>query len=324
MNAVPRDEKSTRIVFDSTDPECTEAFLSAAYSTSVKISGDRENYWFRHVLVRSGSFYVNTMDHTGTTEIRAEPYPALAVVRMRRGIRTRIDLDQSFGPGDLALSGNPGDGYRTRYESTRYDTVIVSMPAAVEAASNRPDDDLGPLRVASLRPISPAAAQRWLQTVDFVTTSLRANPDAMSQPLLNGAITRLLAATLLATFANTWTTEPHRQDRVDATPTALSRAVSFIETNADLDISAVDIARAAHVTVRAVQFAFRRHLDTTPMTYMRRVRLERAHEQLLAASPEDGTTITQVAARWGYTDPSRFSACYRRAYGQPPSHTLRS
>jgi len=31
---------------------------------------------------------------------------------------------------------------------------------------------------------------------------------------------------------------------------------------------------AAHVTVRAVQLAFRRHLDTTPMAYLRRVRLE--------------------------------------------------
>jgi transcriptional regulator GlxA family with amidase domain len=115
----------------------------------------------------------------------------------------------------------------------------------------------------------------------------------------------------------------HHQDRVDATPTTLTRAIAFIDANPDLDIGVVDIARAAHVTVRAVQLAFRRHLDTTPMAYLRRVRLDRAHEQLRAASPDDGTTITQVAARWGYPDPSRFTARYRRAYGQPPSHTLR-
>jgi AraC-like DNA-binding protein len=328
MNSVPYNETKEpdahRDVFDSTDPEHTEAFLTAAYGTPVKIRGDREDYRFRHVLFGPGPFYLNAVDHTATTEIRTAPYPALAVIRMHRGIRTRLDLDQRFGPGDLALSGNPGMPYHSRYESTGYTVVVVPILAAAEAATNRPDDELGPPHFASLRPTSPAAARHWLHTVDYVTAILRANPHAMTQPLLNGATTRLLAATMLATFPNTWaTTEVHHQDRVDATPTTLTRAIAFIDANPDLDIGVVDIARAAHVTVRAVQLAFRRHLDTTPMAYLRRVRLDRAHEQLRAASPDDGTTITQVAARWGYPDPSRFTARYRRAYGQPPSHTLR-
>jgi len=98
--------------------------------------------------------------------------------------------------------------------------------------------------------------------------------------------------------------------------------MAFIETNADLDISIVDIARAAYVNVRAVQLAFRRYLDTTPMAYLRRVRLERAHGQLSAGVPNDGTTITEIAARWGFANASRFAALYRRAYGHPTSHTL--
>lgn len=314
-----------QVVFDSTDTGLTEAFLESAYGITVKLSGDRDNYRFRHVVYGPGPFLVNTIDHTATTEIRAEPFSTLAVIRMHGGVRTRLDLDQRFGPGDLALSGNPGEPYHTRYESTRYSTVVLPLWAAAEAARNRPDDDLGPLCFSSLRPTSPAAARHWLRTVDYVTASLRTDPRAMAQPLLNGATTRLLAATLLATFPNTWTaTEPHHQDRVDATPTTLSRAIAFIEANADLDIGAADIARAAHVTVRAVQLAFRRHRDTTPAAYLRRVRLERAHEQLLAAAPDDGTTVAQVAARWGYSDPSRFAARYRHAYGRPPSQTLRS
>jgi len=61
----------------------------------------------------------------------------------------------------------------------------------------------------------------------------------------------------------------------------------------------------------------------TPMAYLRRQRLGRAHKQLLAADPADGLTVRQVAARWGYANLSRFAADYRRAYGQPPSRTLR-
>ncbi|WP_228717474.1 helix-turn-helix transcriptional regulator [Allosaccharopolyspora coralli] len=102
----------------------------------------------------------------------------------------------------------------------------------------------------------------------------------------------------------------------------LRRAVAFIEANPDLDLTLTDIARAANVSPRALQLAFRRHLDTTPMHYLRRVRLDRAHHDLQNAVAGDGTTVTGVAARWGYARPSRFAADYRSAYGEHPHRTL--
>jgi anti-anti-sigma factor len=110
-------------------------------------------------------------------------------------------------------------------------------------------------------------------------------------------------------------------------PHALSgtvgRAVTFIEARAGDDIGVADIAAAAFVTVRAVQLAFRRYLGTTPLGYLRQVRLERAHAQLLSADPSDGTTVAAVAADWRFTNASRFTAYYRAAYGVPPAQTLR-
>jgi transcriptional regulator GlxA family with amidase domain len=103
----------------------------------------------------------------------------------------------------------------------------------------------------------------------------------------------------------------------------VQRAVGFIEANADIDITIADIARAAGVTARAVQLAFRRHLDITPAGYLRRVRLDQAHRELQAADPDHGS-VTAVAYRWGFSSPSRFASYYRRAYGVPPSHTLRN
>jgi transcriptional regulator GlxA family with amidase domain len=85
-----------------------------------------------------------------------------------------------------------------------------------------------------------------------------------------------------------------------------------------------DIAGAARVTARAVQLAFRHHLDTTPLRYLRDVRLSRAHDDLRAADPCQGQTVTDIAARWGFFSPGRFSAHYRAVYGVPPSRTLRS
>jgi len=97
------------------------------------------------------------------------------------------------------------------------------------------------------------------------------------------------------------------------------RAIAFIEQHPDADIGVADIAAAANVSIRAVQFAFRRHLDTTPMDYLRTVRLDRAHHDLLTTNPSLGDTI---AARWGFHHHSRSAARYRHAYGVTPRHTL--
>lgn len=79
-----------------------------------------------------------------------------------------------------------------------------------------------------------------------------------------------------------------------------------------------DVATAVHVTPRAVQYAFRRHVGTTPMRYLRRVRLARVHQDLVAA----GQTVTTV--RWGFVHPGRFAAYYRSRYGVAPRVTLYS
>lgn len=82
------------------------------------------------------------------------------------------------------------------------------------------------------------------------------------------------------------------------------------------------IARASFVTVRALQLSFRRHLDTTPLGYLRRVRLDRSHRDLLAADPARDT-VTEIAARWKFSTSGPFSAYYRALYGVPPGYTLR-
>jgi len=87
-------------------------------------------------------------------------------------------------------------------------------------------------------------------------------------------------------------------DRTDALPPLLRRAIAFIDDNAHTGIGLTDIAKAIHLTPRAVQYMFNRHLDTTPVTYLRRVRLDLEHRDLAAADPRSDT-VTAIAARWG-------------------------
>jgi len=103
----------------------------------------------------------------------------------------------------------------------------------------------------------------------------------------------------------------------------LRRALDFIHDNAEYEITIRDIAAAADVTPRAIQYAFRAHLDMAPLEYLRRVRLERAHRELKSGDPAHDT-VTSIAGRCGFNHPGRFSRAYKEVFGTEPSRTLRS
>ncbi|NBH05318.1 helix-turn-helix transcriptional regulator, partial [Amycolatopsis sp. SID8362] len=163
---------------------------------------------------------------------------------------------------------------------------------------------------------SAAAAGHWQRATAFVR-GLLDDDETASSPLLIGQATRMLAATALAVFPNAASPGDG-----PAAPDTLRRAEDFVHEHAHTDIGLGDIARACHVTPRALQYAFARHHDLTPLQYLRLVRLARAHDDLVAADPARGDTVTAIAIRWGFPHPGRFAAAHKRVYGCPPSHTL--
>jgi AraC-like DNA-binding protein/anti-anti-sigma regulatory factor len=181
------------------------------------------------------------------------------------------------------------------------------------------------------------SAERAIADSHRTAQSLASTEDHVAATLLRLAIRRPAASAQLKALSRTArdyaVTLRDRQHPDTGPPAAapgrrpyttagtVERAVAFIEERARDDIGVADIAAAAFVTVRAVQLAFRHHLHTTPLGYLRQVRLERAHDQLLAADP-DGTTVTAVAADWHFSNASRFSCYYRAAYGVPPAQTM--
>ena len=137
-------------------------------------------------------------------------------------------------------------------------------------------------------------------------------------------MTRLATATLLETFPNTTMTASYIPGPGQVAPPAVRRAAAFMDADAGSTVTVAEVAGAAGVSVRALQYAFRSHYGITPTGYLRRVRLERAHWQLQTADPAVGMTVAEAARRWGWANQAKFAAAYRAQYGVPPSHTLRS
>ncbi|MGQ4598380.1 AraC-like ligand-binding domain-containing protein [Nocardia sp. R6R-6] len=102
----------------------------------------------------------------------------------------------------------------------------------------------------------------------------------------------------------------------------IAQAVELIEAHAHEPLTVDDIAEAVGVGARALQDGFRRYYDTTPTAFLRDVRLRRVRTELMHADPTS-TTVTTIAIRWGFVHLGRFSAVYRRRFGETPSQTLR-
>lgn len=179
------------------------------------------------------------------------------------------------------------------------------------------------LRFTGTRPVSAVMARYWLNAVTHLHRDLLPNDQVMSNPLLRAEVVRSLTTALLHTFPSTFISPP-ATDRPPPPVGPVGRAVAFIDAHLDQELTMAQIAAASRLSLRGLQVAFRRELDTTPMAYLRAVRLEAAHRDLVAGDPRTGATVAAIAARWRFPHRGRFAAAYRHRYGQDPATTLRS
>ncbi|MCZ7434825.1 helix-turn-helix domain-containing protein [Micromonospora sp. WMMC241] len=312
------------IRFVSSEPDDAREFIGRMYDSHLRV-GDAVNggMWVGFDRLEFGDVNLSAVRIAADLDFRMEggDQVLIATVKAGRVAYARGRDSARYGPGDTYI----GSRAEVRWDARLHgpDLDVVGLPEALlhEVAGTAPDRPGGRWRPRSWEPL-PGCAGQWHATARYVRELLE-QPHTATEPLILGAAVRMLAATALTIFPGDVPAGPSAGDRRDAHPATLRRAIAFIEANPDVDLGVADIARAAAVTVRALRLAFRRHLDTTPLAYLHRVRLDKAREDLRRATDGDDGTVTSIANRWGFADPSRFAERYRDEYGEAPGRTLR-
>lgn len=227
-------------------------------------------------------------------------------------------------PSPLCVAG-PGDVISMDWDHRAVNGSLAMSRAVVDevTAVRLGDVPREPLRFR--RPHldrADPAVRSWLALVGAFRQFLL-SPLALRPGLGVRHFERLLVDTLLDVQAHSWNDEVPGLGTT-MLPSALRRATEYCADHAHEPVSVSDIAQAARVGVRTLREGFRTHLDTTPLAYLRRVRLDRVHQDLTALAAGRATgSVTEVACRWGFTHLGRFSAEYRRVYGRLPSDTAK-
>lgn len=141
-------------------------------------------------------------------------------------------------------------------------------------------------------------------------------------PVLANEIEHNILTTLLLTQRHNYTDEIFAPITLPA-PRVVRSVVELIDSAPEQTFTVAGLAMHAGISERSLQEAFRRQLGMSPMSYLRRRRVQLAHDELLRLDPASGVTVTDVALRHGFTHTGRFAAMYRRTFGESPSTTLR-
>jgi AraC-like DNA-binding protein len=203
----------------------------------------------------------------------------------------------------------------------RVHALVFDLEMLKQSAREITGVDQLPGSTWAVRPQSEAAARQWQRTYRYLAESLLTDDASGLGLLLESELRRHAVYATLAAFSPDFLDAADRTAQTRAAPAAVRRALAYIEAHAHEPLIIDDVARAARMSTRGLQYAFRRALDTTPTDWIRRARLAGAHHDL---SDPEGGSVADIARRWGFEHPSRFAAHYRAQYGVNPSRTARA
>ncbi|WOO27789.1 helix-turn-helix domain-containing protein [Vibrio parahaemolyticus] len=100
------------------------------------------------------------------------------------------------------------------------------------------------------------------------------------------------------------------------------RVIEFLDANAHQLPTIAELCQVANLSERSLQYGFREMLGVTPIQYLRVVRLNGAHRDLIHAD-HSSAKVVNIALKWGFLELGRFAKEYKHFYNQLPSHTLK-
>jgi AraC-like DNA-binding protein len=282
---------------------------------------------FRHQRHRLGPLALHTLELSGGGLTLASDERLCLVVPLAG----EATLWPQAGRRRPALTADAGQSVvlvppgRFRVRCDRLSVVLVTVPwqALADAAALL----AGPEARAALQD-QLGRCRQWRQGEGPARELLALLRQAL--PLLEAAdaaqggpaplAARALAPWFLQTLALLLLLEPEQDTGLDAAADRERRfdaLIAHIEANLHRGLSLPELSQRSGWSPRSLQYAFQRRFGCGPMQWVRRRRLEAAHQALRGADPSE--PVARIARRCGYVNLSSFSRDILRTYGRTPS-----
>ena len=324
---VPGADIPVRVALRTNDVEEARAFCRKMYypPLHVDLVGSGEHFAFSGDVVTLGPITVGEISYGADVYISAGDLetayhvlaPLTGTLRSRhRGMVVFADPTRAavYRPvGDIELHW-PG--------SCRLLSVKVERAALErEVDATLHHQVVSPLPLGASFDLIDGPGRTWTALVRLLHNELRGVDGLASQPRMAARWRDMVVSGLALTVEHPYGEEPAGLQG-PRRPRTVKRTLDAMHAEPWRQFTATDLAAIAGVGVRVLQESFRQHVGMSPLTYLRRLRLDGAHAELSRSDPWQ-VSVSEVAYRWGFTHLGRFAGAYRARYGVSPSQTLR-
>ncbi len=208
--------------------------------------------------------------------------------------------------------------------SPTLDIVGISIPQSKVASfgGSRFVQEPGAARTPNrLIRMNPDAAARLRTLVKSLFETIEADPARLSvagvREQIRDEVTEGLTKAGLDSVTQPLHTERHANQRA-----IVQRATDYVMAHTDEPIFVERLCEVIGVSRRSLQYAFEHVLGTSPVEYLRAVRLHGVR-RALKTTPRAAASIQDIAAGWGFWHLGHFTTHYRQLFGCRPSETPR-
>ncbi|MFT4240995.1 MAG: AraC family transcriptional regulator [Acidovorax sp.] len=279
-----------------------------------------DGFFSKHARLQLPGLELVASAMTPTRVSRSDSVPATMLIPLQGHCHVQVDgRTLHWGPGQGCLYLAEDCGPTVGYGETRNQLMLrldTDMLQAAARAVLGTCEEAAPLAIghAQVLPMQVGSAP-----LDGIARHLGALIDlhgSDSQVLHQLGLQDFIYRHLVSLFS--MGARPFPQPRL--IPAHKRRAIDRVCDTALADLSRphtlTAMAAQAHMSVRALQYAFQERFGLSPMDWLRQQRLARAHQRLRRG---DFTSITLLAQECGLGTASRFAALYRQQFGQSPS-----
>lgn len=242
-------------------------------------------------------------------------------------IRGALTCFRSKTPGRFDVSADVGLIYRglpgTTLDATHdHERLAIWIPAGslrqrlagLLGAPGREDIVFTPIVN-----LNTAQGEKILRLVRVLTETLGDPLPFGGSDLAFRSFTDLLLYSMLQNWPSNYS-ERLAQPVGCAVPAMVRRAEEYIRAHAAHPIALDEVAAAAGCSVRSLQLGFKRFRATTPTAAILHARLAAVHQAL--SSHGFAGSVTDLAYKYGFSNPGRFTKLYRTAFGVSPTESL--
>jgi AraC-like DNA-binding protein len=247
---------------------------------------------------------------------------------MRAGILFAIDPEQppmqangvETSQNQIAKFGLECDWYLRSSAPSEWGTMSLAredLAAASNAIIGR--DLVRPAFAGSIAPSAPALS-RLRKLHEAACHLAKTAPDILAKPEVARAIEQALVEAMVFCLAHSPSNDVRRVQRHRAR--VMRRLEEVLMANPEEPLYMAELSAQVGASYWTLRDCCLEYLGMSPKRYLWLRRMHLARQALRSADAER-TTVTNIAADYGFWELGRFSVAYRSLFGESPSTTLR-